>query len=301
MKVVYYTSGLSGAGRVVRGIAIGNAFRRKNIECEYVIMSSSPFGRLAGDAGFVHQTLPPEQENILDDQNYLGSNIYAALKQTAPYALLVDLLWFPLHPFIQELPCKKIFLCRQVDYRYFSFNHGNRQISFDPDSYDLRFAIEPHVDVPFKLEEIEPIVIRNRDEILPREEALAKLGLKGDQKTFLLAHYGNPGEFDQFKKKYQKLEKKGWRGVYSTDGEGGLFPTVDYFNVFDLVICGAGYNSFWEVRYFNKESIIIPTNRAYENVKIRMHDCKKHEFTENGADQLVDIIMGNPASFIRNK
>lgn len=290
MKAAYYTSGLSGAGRVVRGIAIGNAFRRKSIQCEYTIMSSSPFGRLAEAAGFRHQELPPEDENILDDQNYLDSHIYASLKEAAPDVLLADLLWFPLHPFIKELPCKKIFLCRQVDYRYFSFRRGSRQIEFDPDSYDLRLAIEPCADAPFPLRHINPIVIHNRDEILPRGEALARLGLEGDQKTFLLSHYGNPGEYDRFKKKYQKLEKKGWRGVYSTGGEGGLFPVVDYFNAFDLIICGAGYNSFWEVKYFKKEAIIIQTNRAYEDVKIRMRECKHHEFSENGADQLVDII-----------
>ncbi len=73
--------------------------------------------------------------------------------------------------------------------------------------------------------------------------------------------------------------------------DGGLFLAVDYFNAFDLVICGAGYNAFWEAVYFKKEAIFVPAPRRFEDQKKRVHECQEHYFDTNGADQLVDIVL----------
>ena len=54
------------------------------------------------------------------------------------------------------------------------------------------------------------------------------------------------------KKTYSYLEDEGYQMVYSTNYKGGLFPAVDYFNAFEMLICGAGYNSFWEAVYFDR-------------------------------------------------
>jgi hypothetical protein len=291
LKIIYYTSGTTGAGRVVRGIAIGNAFKRKKVNIEYTIVSSSSFGHLIDRADFSHIDIRPEAEDILAEGAYLDSDIYSTLNDLKPDVLLVDLLWFPLHYFIDEIKCGKIFLCRQVDYRFFSIRHKNKIVEFNPKSYDRLLAIEPFRDRLFQMKEINPIIIRNHDEILPRNEALSELGLNDSAKTFLLSHNGVAGEFEHFKKKYRHLEKKGYKGVYSTNYAEGIFPTVDYFNAFNMIICGAGYNSFWEVRFFKKDAIIIPTYRTFESGEIRMKECKNFEFRENGADQLVEIAM----------
>ncbi len=79
--------------------------------------------------------------------------------------------------------------------------------------------------------------------------------------------------------------------VYSTNYSGGIFPVVDYFNAVDLLICGGGYNAFWEAKYFEKEAIIVPTYARFEDPQIRISIGQDFTFKENGADQLVGIIM----------
>ena len=61
---------------------------------------------------------------------------------------------------------------------------------------------------------------------------------------------------------------------------------------FDLVVCGAGYNAFWEIIYFNKEAAFEPVPRRFEDQYRRVRECQEHYFDENGADQLVDLILG---------
>ncbi len=65
----------------------------------------------------------------------------------------------------------------------------------------------------------------------------------------------------------------------------------DYFNVLDFIICGDAYNRFREVIYFDKEAIFKPVPNQFEDQQRRVAECQEYYFEENGADQLVDIIM----------
>lgn len=72
---------------------------------------------------------------------------------------------------------------------------------------------------------------------------------------------------------------------------GCIFPVVDYFNAVDLLICGGGYNAFWEAKYFEKEAIIVPTHAKFEDPQVRISRGQDFAFEENGADQLVDLML----------
>ena len=290
MKVVYYTSGVTGSGRLVLGISIGNAFRRQGMQVEFTILSSSPFAHLADIFSFNHLEIPAEGADKLAEKTYHESKLYQAITSLNPDILLIDLLWFPLYHFINDLPCKKIFLCRQVDDRFFSIPLRNNKLVFNPENFDLTFATEPFKGC-MNMDLINPIVIKNRDEILSRKEALNRLSLDSKNKTCLLAYNGHPGDFKRIKKTYSYLEDEGYQVVYSTNYEGGIFPVVDYFNAFDLIIFGAGYNSFWEAINFNKEAVFVPTKTMFESGERRVNECQEYTFEENGADQLVDIVM----------
>jgi hypothetical protein len=78
--------------------------------------------------------------------------------------------------------------------------------------------------------------------------------------------------------------------VYSTNYRGGLFPAVDYFNAFDLVVCGASYNAFWETVYFDKEAIYVPVTARFVDSERLIREYRNYRFEENGADQLVAIL-----------
>jgi hypothetical protein len=194
-----------------------------------------------------------------------------------------------LHSFIRELACKTVFLGWQMSDAFYTVPWQKNPLTFDPSQYDITCKIEPYETNKFDVE-INPIVIRNRDEILTRNEALARLDLLPDKPVCFLGTNGMKGEFEKMKKTYSYLEDEGYHMVYSTNYQGGLFPVVDYFNAFDLLICSAGYNAFWEARYFDKEAIFIPAPRRFEDQRKRVEECQDYTFEENGADQLVDMI-----------
>ena len=291
MRIVFYTSGTTGSGRLVRGISVGNAIQRKNLKWKYTIISFSPFARLADIFGHRHIELPAEDESQLSRDNYPDSGLFKTLISLNPDVLIIDLLWFPLYHFIRDLNCKKIFICHYVVDSFFAVPLKEKTIYFRPEDFDRLLAIEPFRNkLPF--DEINPIIVRNRDEILSRESALDALGLHdNNRKKCLVAFNARPGDFDKHKNKYAHLESEGYNMVYSTNYEGGIFPAVDYFNAFDLVVCGAGYNQFWEAKYFDKKTIMETIRGNFSSQEKRIKMGRDFHFDANGADQLVDIIQ----------
>jgi len=290
LKIVYYTSGITGSGRVVRGISIGNALKRNNINCDYTILSSSSFAHLADTFRISHTEIPLEHEEQLSKENVSTSILYETLHKLNPDVLLIDLLWFNLYHFIHELSCKKVFLSHYVIEEFFTIPLESGTISIRPSDYDLLLAVEPFTcSVP--MQQINPIILRNRDEILSRDKALDQLNLSDSQKICLYAFNAHPDDFERFKNKYSYLEDVGYQMVYTTNYKGGIFPIVDYFNAFDLIITGAGYSAFWEVIYFNKEAIFENFPLLFSSTERRIKECQEYYFDKNGADQLVDIIL----------
>jgi len=289
MKVLYLTSGATGSGRVVRGISIGNAFRRNKVKCDYTILSGSRFSFLADSLNIKRLDIPLENIDRFSQKECRNTIFYQTLVSQNPDVVIVDLIWFTLHNFINELEYKKIFLCRQVDDRFFSIDFPGNPISFQPENYDRVLSIEPFKG-SFPMESINPLVIRNRDEILSRDDAISQLKLDTDREVCILSYSGHPGDFKRVKKTYSHLEDV-YQMVYTTTYEEAIFPVMDYYNASDLIVCGAGYNSFWEVIYLNKEAIFVPTRAIFESGERRIKECQDYSFNENGADQLVDIVM----------
>lgn len=289
MNVIYLTSGLTGAGRLVRGISIGNAIQRRALPWKYTIVSNSIFGRLADLSGISHIEIPKEHEYQLNKENYHTSVLCKILASLAPDVLIVDLVWFLLHHFIRELPYKKIFITHVVHDNFFYVLLPEGTIYFRPEDYDRALAIEPfRTSMPF--DEINPIIVRNRDEIYSIDNALATLNLNAQSPKCLVTFNFHPTDPIMNMDKYSYLKKEGYEFIYTKDYPDGLFPAVDYYNAFDIVISAAGYSQFWEARFFNKKAFFEKRQTVFEDVDYRLKKCKKHSFTENGADQLVDII-----------
>ena len=153
MRVVYYTSGITGAGRLVLGISIGNALRRKGVKCKYTIVHTSPVAHLADD--FHNIKVPLETESELSKTNCHKSVLYKTLKKLKPDVLLVNHTWFAPYHFMNELPCKKIYLSDHAYDRHFRVPLPGGDLVFDPGQYDRVLAIEPFTP-PFPMERINP-------------------------------------------------------------------------------------------------------------------------------------------------
>lgn len=290
MKIVYYTSGVTGTGRIVRGISIYNALKRKRIDAEYTILHSSDFGKLCDAFHINHIKIPLEDDVQLSPKNYEKSALFKTITKLSPDVIIYDLLWFPMYHFIDTLPCKKILLCRLVFDNFFIINTTYGKLTIKPEQFDMLLSCEPFVcSIP--MNQINPIILRNKNEIYPRDIALDKLNLDGSEPICVYAFNHHPEDFGKHLKKYSYFKDIGYKMVYTTNYKGGIFPLVDYFNAFDYIISGAGYNIFWEVIYFDKEAVFENFAMKFSSTEYRINSCQEYYFEENGADQLVDMIL----------
>jgi len=290
VRVVFYTSSTSGVGRLVTGMSIGNALQRRGVPCKYTIVHSSPMGHLAED--FATVRVPVETEEELSPARSRKSVLFKTLSKLKPDVLLVNHTWFMVHSFIAGLPGKKLYLSDQAFDGHFRVPLPSGELVFDPGRYDRVIAIEPF-DSAVPMERINPLVLRNRDEILPREKALKRLGLDGSKPVALYSLSGRPEYFDQFREKYSYLEGEGYDVVYTgTWSSSWIFPAVDYFNAIDLIVCGAGYNQVWEANFFAKKALFELLDVHFSDQRLRLSASENFHFDINGADQLADIIIG---------
>jgi hypothetical protein len=288
VRVVFYTSSITGAGRLVTGMSIGNALQRKGVSCTYTIVHSSDLGHLAEN--FNTAWVPVETGKDLAPGAWRKSVLYKTLAKLKPDVLLVHHTWFMVHHFIRELPGIKLYLSDQVYDSHFRVPLDSGELVFDPGQYARVIAIEPF-DSAVPMERVNPLVLRNRDEILPRDRALKRLGLDGTKPVALYSLSGRPEYFDRLREKYAYLGQEGYEVVYTgTWKRGGIFPAVDYFNAVDLLVCGAGYNQVWEANYFGKKALFEVLDVNFSDQRLRIRTAETLRFEENGADQLADSI-----------
>ncbi len=288
MNIVYYTSSTTGFGRLIYGISIENAFRRRGIDVNFTIISY-PVKFLLGRK-LNHIIVPYEPENELSRETFQKSAIYKKLKKLKPDVLLVNHLWFTLYHFLDDLPCKKIYLSDSVEDRFFRIKLGDSAIKFTEMNFDRTIAIEPFKSgIP--MEEVSPLLQRNRDEILERGKALDFLNRDGSGKLALYGLDGHPYETEELRKRNKELEREGYDIIRPTDYGADIYPVADYYNALDLLICGGGYTQVWEAVYFGKEALFEPKKLRFSDQSDRVRRAENYQFTENGADRLVDIIM----------
>ena len=213
-------SSITGAGRLVTGMSIGNALLRKGVPCTYTIVHSSDLGHLAED--FKTAWVPVETEDDLAPGAWRKSVLYKTLSKLKPDVLLVHHTWFMVHHFIRELPGIKLYLSDQASDDHFRVPLDTGELMFDPGHYGRVIAIEPF-ESSIPMERVNPLVLRNRDEILPRSTALKRLGLDGTKPVALYSLSGSPEYFDRLREKYAYLEKEGYDVVYTGTWQEGAF------------------------------------------------------------------------------
>jgi hypothetical protein len=292
MRILFYSGGVAGSGHVVLGLSIANALKRSGRPYEYAILSvETPFADLARRSGVPIMTVPAEGADVLGGDRYPDSALYKAIDAFKPDVLLVDLSWFTLDAFIHDLPCRKLLLVRQVDPGFFHFRLPDREFELRPGDYDLILRTEPGFELPFPSASVEPIVLRNRGEILERGAARADLSIGMEADACLFAFNGAEGEGATAWKCYSYLQDEGWTVYRSDNRQGGLFPAVDYFEAFDMLVCGAGYSAFWEARAFEKEAYFVPFPRHFEDQRRRIELNSEYSPRANGADELVSRLL----------
>lgn len=287
MRVVIYTEGITGVGRLVMAMSAARGLLRAGVE-DVTILCAHDFGHLAETISLPVVRLPFEGPGILATERYTESALYRTLQESAPDMIIVSQAWYTVQRMAQDLSCPVVLLLFGMPPPFFWVPMPDGEMTFQPESFYSIFAAEPYL-FHFPTKPLAPLILRNSGEILPRGEAAARLGVDPAKPIALIAQNGNPGEFETLKQTYSYLEDE-YQVVYSSNYRGGLFPIVDYYNAFDFIVCGAGYSQFWEAIYFEKEALFIPQPRRFESQAWRVENCQDFCFTENGADQLARII-----------
>lgn len=272
-KVAYVTAGTVGAGHFVRGAAIARAFARISAKIDYRIFGPKIDFPCVRSYPYFELALDPQQ--LMHPENAQKSALANALEEFKPDLLLVDLFWAPLR-YILPLPKTEAWLLlRKVPAEWLK---GPAKAPFDREQYRRLIAIEPiAVEATTSTTTIDPIVIANPDEARTTPQLEIKIAV---------LHAGDRGEIETFP---ERANAK----IFDLRDPTAPFPLVTALDRAELIISAAGYNSYWESRWFRRDAKtrFIPLKRRIDDQFWRVKTCASYEMRKNGADTLVEMIL----------
>ena len=293
LRIAFFTFG-KGSGDLVVGISLALAFRRAGIDVQFTAVTNNEFASVAdGFIDHVHVPIEPHLFMVADRR----TRLYRALRRLKPELLIVYGSWVPILPILSEIDCRTVLLMRQVNEPFLhilmqpSGASSGRQIDVNPGDYDLALTCEPG----FELEgfrSIHPIVIRNRDEILTRDEARRRLAVPDGKKLALIARNGYEGELEELlARRAASARRDEWHEFVTTNKDGGgIFPLADYAAAINLLVSGGGYSTFYETRYLGIPADLAAFPRNAEDIEWRLRTNANYTFDVNGADEFVGMV-----------
>jgi hypothetical protein len=287
MRIAYFCFGI-GSGYLVRAASVFFALKRNNIDCEFFALTDCRYNHVVKPF-FKHIFINPQPETLFKQDR--KTELYLNLKKLSPDILIVDCVWVPIYPILDDFDFNKILLIRKVSEKWLSVPlPGGEIININPEDYTMAYSVEPNFTLP-GFGELNPIVIRNPDEIMTRDMVLKRLKVPTKKKFCLVAHNGIEGEIDRLIKEAGQLPSEYYVKITTNKDGKGIFPLADYAMGIDLLIAGSGYSTFYETRYLKIPAILKPFNRNNDDLAWRIKVNKNYNFKINGADQLVDKIM----------
>lgn len=281
LRVVSYAINGRGIGHLVRQLAILRWVKRitalLDVPCECWVLTSSEADTLARREGIPAFKMPSKammRDAGIEPSRHLAvartwtMNIIAGLQ---PDLLLVDT--FPGGSFGEliaalELVPHRVLVARQV----------RESVATDPAYAALLPLYEAHIEPDAR--GTGPILIREREELLPRDEARKALGVApGDRAVYVtLGGGGDLAAPFALPRLVQTLRERGWHLVV---GAGPLYqgtelrgPKVTWidryvpmelFNGLDAAVSAGGYNAFHELMYCGVPTVFLPQPRISDD------------------------------------
>jgi hypothetical protein len=300
VRVAYFTAGTVGAGHLVRGVAIGRGLARAGFAGEYRLFGPGlPFP--AALARTDYEAVEIETDRALRDRHLAqGSALARRLAAFAPDLLLVDMFWAPLYwvlPALQRAGgCAAWLLVRTCPPHWLA---GPPGMPFTPGPYERILAIEPGVETGLDLsrlgrarldETIDPIVVANPGEHRPAGALRERLGLAAGDELVAIVHAGARGELPAL----HEAAAAASPAVLNLFDPAAPFPAAEWLGGADRVVCGGGYNAFWEARWlgYAERTTFVPFRRTIDDQARRLTACRDIVPRANGADELARRIVG---------
>ncbi len=271
--IVYYAFG-GGAGHVTRSIAV---LRRLPPSVSAAAITQSPFSWLYDEAGLPCRVLPSAEREpkklaarLRDELHALGARVFVV--DALPRGLFGEM------PFL--LPAfdgAKVFVGRYLKPTYLD---AYDVPAFVDAQYDAAILAEPWPEercraLRLPVLETPPILIRDAEEILPRESARPAFQPEGDRPIVLFVstrfddEHAGPllGVLRKIQRRRRTPDFTIRRAALDADDEQAvrLFPLMPWLLGADLVVGASGYNLFYECQALQMEAIFLPKGRLYDD------------------------------------
>ncbi|MHB9133217.1 MAG: hypothetical protein ACYDBB_19275 [Armatimonadota bacterium] len=259
-RIAYYAFG-GGLGHVTRAAAILRHLTRRGYR-RLQVFTNAP------------TVLPLTHEQLsyrhfaVNTPAVLQVQVPIALQEYAPDVLIVDV--FPLGiigeltNLLPALPGKKVLVYRRLQETFYT-----QLLDALPLFDQVLCAERPPASFPAPYVDCQPILIRDAEELLPREEARRRLGIHDDRMVVVGVSTGDA----EWETDFCNLLQKVWRRVQpdahlrfaSVRKTAAHYPLFELCNGIDLVIGAAGYNLFHETQAAGVPAIFLPQPRQYDD------------------------------------
>lgn len=287
-RIAFFTAGTIGAGHLVHALAIERGLRRAGYTGDFHIFSPGVPGHIQAPPNLT--ALPIDMATLKSPTLARTSELAAALKTFDADILLIDMFWAPLLHITPSLRAKSWLLIRQCPPAWL---RGPSFARFEPGRYQRLIAIEP-LDHPLLKDQIEPIVYCNPDEMHPPGTLRKHLGLSDHQHLTVVMQAGLEGEIEAFS---PPPNTQTHTHIFRSDPfhpETLIFPLAPWLHDANTILCGAGYNAFWEAKWLGHfdRTHFHAFQRLIDDQAWRLREMSHYTMHQNGADQLASMLLG---------
>lgn len=308
LRILSYAINGRGMGHLVRQLAILRQVRRLgallDLRLECWVLTSSEADTLARREGIPAIKLPSKamlRDGGLEPHAFLGtirSTVLQAVTSLQPDVLVVDT--FPggsvgeLVPVLELVP-HRVLVARRV-----------REGIAEADAYQALLPLYQRTIVPDE-RGVGPILIRDRHELLDREEARRALGVEDRRAVYLSLGGGGevsaPGTLPRLTR---RLRDAGWHVVVGAGplytGEEVRGPGITWLSRYvplellpgvDAAVSAAGYNSFHELMYAGVPTVFLPLPRIADDQAARAERAVQAGAARlaRTLDEVVDLLQ----------
>ncbi|MDG1484046.1 MAG: hypothetical protein P8R54_30925 [Myxococcota bacterium] len=284
--IVSYAINGRGMGHLVRQLSILRWIRRygalMDIGVECWVLTSSEADTLARREGVPSLKMPSKammRDAGIDPHRYLAiarTWVLNTLAGLSPDVLIVDT--FPAGSFGELVASLELARCRVLVERRV------RPEFAEDDAYKALLPLYDRRIVPDD-RQTGPIIIREREELMPRQRARTALGIPdGDRAVYVSLGGGGDRAADQLlPRAVRLLRESGWHVVvgagplYSGEEVRGpgitwldRYVPMELFLGLDAAVSAGGYNSFHELMYAGVPTVFLPQPRIADDQEERV-------------------------------